>query len=399
VKILLGLIVLLLLALAAGPRIQRKLTFSRRFFLVGGEFLLLGWALGGQGLGLLDSATLGSLEPLLILGLGWIGLLVGLQFELPLLRRVPLSFYGVAIVQALLVLGILYLASYPLLSWIFGPGRLTQAAALFLAAAGADSSQHILALAVRERRHHPHAPVHLYQVCAEIDTLVPLFALAVLAGFQRELAFGPPVLPDWGEALWRLAQATGFGLILGLLLAFLLHRVKEASHHLLILVGFLALSGGLSRAAGFPPLFVNFVAGALTVNLVGHRGDTWRLVSTSERPIYFIFLLLVGAGWHLEQLWALAIAPVFVILRLLAKSLSLPVAGRLIFGRRLIGTEAGRALGGQSGVSVALVASLQFIERGPLAETVYSVVLVAFLVSALTAPGLSFRALQRGVQS
>ena len=96
-KILLGLIVFLLLGLAAGPRFQKRLSFSRRFFLVGGEFLLLGWALGGQGLGLLDDGTLASLESLLILGLGWIGLLVGLQFEMHLLRRVPASFYGVAV--------------------------------------------------------------------------------------------------------------------------------------------------------------------------------------------------------------------------------------------------------------------------------------------------------------
>jgi len=365
---------------------------------VGGEFLILGWALGSQGIGLLDDATLASLEPLLILGLGWIGLLVGLQFELRMLRRVPASFYGVAVIQALLVLALLFAAFYPLLAWLFGPGRLTQGAAFFLAAAGADSSQHILALAVRERRHHPHAPIHLYQICAEIDSLVPLFALAVLAGLQREIILLPHEAPGWSEGLWHLVQASGLGLLLGLLLSFLLHRVRDASHHLLILIGFLALSGGLSRALGFPPLFVNFLAGAVTVNLIGHRGNTWRLASASERPFYFIFLLLVGAGWHWEQYWALALAPLFFLLRLVAKMISLPVAGRLVLGRPLLGPEAGRALGGQSGVSVALVASLQLLQRGTLADTSYSIVLLGFLISALLSPGLSYRALKRGVR-
>ena len=49
--------------------------------------------------------------------------------------------------------------------------------------------------------------------------------------------------------------------------------------------------------------------------------------------------------------------------------------------------------------SVALVASLQFIERGTLADSVYSVVLLAFVLSALISPGLSYRALQRGVKA
>jgi len=398
-KILLGLIILLVLALAAGPRVQGRLPFSRRFFLVGGEFLLLGWALGGQGFGLLDRPTLAALEPLLILGLGWIGLLLGLQFELPILRRVPKSFFGIAILQGLLVLAALYLLLVPLLARLFGPGPTTQAAAFFLAAAGADSSQHILALAVRERRRHPHAPVHLFQFCAEIDNLIPLLALGLLAGFHHERALMTLTDPGWLDALSRLGLAVGLGALLGLLLAFLTQRVRETSHHLLILIGFLAFSGGLARALGFPALFVNFVAGVVTVNLLGFRRDTWKLAAASEKPFYYIFLLLVGAGWHLGSPWALALAPLFFALRLGAKSLTLFLAGRAIFGRALLGPRAGLTLSGQSGVSVALVASFQFLERGTLADSSYSVILIAFLLSALSAPGLTVGALQRAVKT
>ncbi len=397
-KILLALILFLLLGLGAAPRIQGRLPFSRRFMLVGAEFLVLGWALGEHGLGFLDRPMLTALEPLLVLGLGWIGLLVGLQFEWRLLRRIPLSFYGTGIIQGLIVLVVLFFPLRWLLAGIFGPGPDTATAAFFMAAAGAESSQHILALALSERRQRPHAPVHLYRFCAELDNLIPLIALALLAGYLQQRALLPMDAPSWSMTFRSLGMGTLLGIALGLLLSLLHKGVVKPAHHLLVLLGFLALSGGVSRTLGFPPLFVNFVAGIVSVNLMGHRDDTWQLAAASERPFYTIFLVLVGAGWQLGSPWVVLLAPVFFLLRVSGKMLGLAIAGRIAMGKRLLGARAGLALSGQGGISVALVASFQFLDRGTLADSIYSVVLIGFIISALISPSLTLMGLKRGVR-
>ena len=367
--------------------------------LVGGEFLILGWALGEQGLGFLDRAMLAALEPLLVLGLAWIGLLVGLQFELHILRRIPRGFYGTGLLQGFISMLVLFFPLRWILAASFGPGPDTAAAAFFLAAAGAGSSQHILALALRERYSRPHAPVHLYQFSAELDNLIPLLALALMSGFLHQRALLPLDAPSWAITWSRVGLGALLGIGLGLLLTLLQKGVKQPSHHLLVLLGFLALSGGVARTLGLPALFVNFVAGVVSVNLLGHRDDTWRLATASERPFYTIFLILVGAGWHLGSPWVLLLAPFYFALRLGSKVFGMSLAGRLALGKHLLGPRAGLALSGQGGVSVALVASIQNLQRGTLADTVYSVVLIGFLLSALVSPALTLHGLQRGVKA
>jgi len=391
VKILLGLVVLLALALAA-PRRGRR-SRARSFFLVGGEFLLLGWALGDEGLGLLDEETLLALEPLLTLGLGWIGLLVGLQFEWRLLRRTPGRLYLAGLAQGLAAGAVVFLAAWPALAVLFGGGWRTGAAAAFLAASVAGSSVQVLGVSARGFRPDEDAPLALYRFCAAVDTLLPLAALALLFGFHHEGALLGGAEPRLLPALAWAGRAVLMGAALGLILAALIQNVREPSHRLLLLLGFLGFSGGLAGALDLPPLFVNFVAGVVTVNLLGHQRHTWELATASERPFYFIFLLLVGADWRLGSPWVLALAPALFALRLVGKSGGMRLAGRLLPGSSGTGLKPGLALAGQGAVSVAMVASFQFQERDELSAAAYSLVLLGFLLSAALAPALARRAL------
>ena len=53
----------------------------RYLFFFGTEFLLIGYMIGPRGLGLIPADIVESLDPLLHLGLGWAGLMFGLQFN------------------------------------------------------------------------------------------------------------------------------------------------------------------------------------------------------------------------------------------------------------------------------------------------------------------------------
>lgn len=396
-KTLLALIVLLLLALAAGPRTHSRFgRLSQSFFFLGGEFLIIGWAL--RSLGILGDASWDALRPLLTLGLSWIGLLLGLQFEFRHLKKIPLSFHAVGLFQGILVLVAISLAFYPLLIRLFGDGMETQAASLLLGAAAATSSQDILALAIHRRRRHPHAPVHLYRYAAAMDSVIPVMVLVLLFGVNHGRSIFSEGSPSWLGALGWTGYATGLGIVLGLLFVFLLFRLRERSHHLLITVGFLVFSGGLAMALDFPPLYVSFISGIVLVNITGHHNRTWEIAVASERPFYFILLVLVGAGWHMGSYWGLILAPLFFLGRILAKSLALSLSGRIFFGKQLLDWRSGLALSGQGATAVALVASVQLVERGTLADSSLSMILVAVLLSGLFAPALTSEGLSRGVR-
>jgi len=393
-RTLLALIVLLLLALAASARTRGGgSSLAQRFFLAGAEFLVLGWALGA--LGILGEAIREALHPLVILGLSWIGLLLGLQFELRQMGKIPASYHAVGLAQGLLVLGSVSLTLYPLLARLFGSGIETQAIALLLGSAAATSSQGVLALVLRERNRPAELPDQILQLAAGLDSAIPVLILALFYGTGRGGALSRTGAVDWPGALAWLGYATALGFGLGLLLILLLHRDRNRAEHLLLTIGFLIFTGGLAMALGFPPLYLSFVAGATLVNFSGRSTRTWEIAVASERPFYYILLLLVGAAWRMGSPWALLLAPLFFLLRIAAKSGALWLAARALLGPAVLGRRAGPALSGQGAVALALTANLQLIERGTLTDSALTMILAAVILSSLLAPGLTALGLDR----
>ena len=94
-KIFFALLLIIFLAFSGYHLTFKRLKlpfFKYKIYLTGTEFLFLGLLLGPQFLNLLDTQTMGGLDPLSALLLGWIGLLFGFQFEFSRLRRFPEQF-------------------------------------------------------------------------------------------------------------------------------------------------------------------------------------------------------------------------------------------------------------------------------------------------------------------
>jgi hypothetical protein len=87
-----GTVAFLVLVAFAVLGTELREAFSRRGLrapaMEGILFLAIGFALGGSGLGLFPADVLANLRVVVLFGLGWIGLVFGLQIELRVLRRV-----------------------------------------------------------------------------------------------------------------------------------------------------------------------------------------------------------------------------------------------------------------------------------------------------------------------
>src|SRR5690606_37562973 len=115
---------------------------ARRYLIVSGaEYLLLGILLGPQVSGMITPTTVGDFAPFMTLAFGWIGALVGAQFRLPELLRIPRVMYRVAWLEAVFSLaGVAGIMAATLIWWFaLEPGAVVRPAIVLGAIAVASA--------------------------------------------------------------------------------------------------------------------------------------------------------------------------------------------------------------------------------------------------------------------
>ena len=294
-----------LAVLGAHPRVRQ---WERRFGLTvlastGFPFLLLGVAF--RELGVLTGTVLSDLRPLFEFGLGWIGLTIGTNLDLRRFDRLPPSFAPVIALQSLLPILCAAIACSLTLVWLgVVPGSGLTRDALILMACAAVSAPANLDLLLRRWQ----SSVRLVLEVTRVDQLAALAILGLIAVMFR---------PDRTATLWYLPRSgwflmmLGLGALLGVVLYLLVRNVAEPREELALLMGGAALASGMAGYLALSVAVVCAIAGAVLINLISPAGD--RIVATLrdvERPLYFIFLFIVGFAWRPDewQGWVLGIA-------------------------------------------------------------------------------------------
>ena len=359
-------------------------------FLTGSEFLIVGALLGSGFFGILDDVTLQGLYPFMGLGLSWIGLLFGIQWEFRRLIRIPRESFGVAMIQAFVTMAVVALPFAFLFRWLFpGEGAMVLLAALTLGAAASDTAQSSLALVSRGAPRGARPLMRLLQSVSDLDGLVGVvaFGLAVCLVLPHSTMPGP---------LW-IGISIGLGVVCGLLLTALASYRLNPREMLLIVIGTVVFSGGLALHLGLSPLLINLIAGMVVANLARHRARTGirSVLLQGEHSIYILFLLLVGAGWAVDALWIVALVPAYFVARIVGKF----AGGYVSTGFFLPGAASFRRIGlgliSHGGMAVAIVVNLQQIHRSSLTDAITSIVLLGILISGFVSPMLTRRLLER----
>ncbi len=297
-----------LAVLGAHPRVLR---WERRFGLTvlassGFPFLLLGVLF--RELGVLTNAVLTDLRPLFEFGLGWIGLTIGTNLELRRFDRMPKAFAPVIALASLLPIVCAAIACSLALAWLgVVPGRGLVRDALLLMACAAVSAPANLDLLLRRWK----ASRPLVLEVTRVDQLAALAILGFIAVMFR---------PDRTVTLWHLPRSgwflmtLGLGALLGVVIYLLVRNVKERTEELALLMGGVALASGMAGYLALSVAVVCALAGAVLINLRrgGHIVPALRVV---ERPIYFLFLFVVGAAWRPDEWQGWFLGVVFAVSR------------------------------------------------------------------------------------
>ena len=339
-------------------------------------FLAIGAVMGPGSLALLSWGDLEDLRPVLALGLGVAGVLIGLNLEPRLLRLLPRAVYAAAAAHAgaAFLWVALPLAGPLLFSMGLSPSAAVGAAAL-LGAAASLSSGHFAVLGYRTGRMDRVRGLSV-ALLTMLDDVVGLGVL-VLA-----LVFG--AADDPLEGLGLVALALLMGAACGGLLAFLMHGLNDHGELMAVLLGGVALVSGAAAYLRISTLLAGVACGA-TLALVGGRAveQAARELGRFERPSYLFLIFLVGAHVQARDVMAWALLPAYLGLRFLGKVTGGALAQRIAGGTLDLPPRLGYALIAQGGLALCLVVEYLMLVPGPLSQRVFDVVVVGAVINEL----------------
>jgi Kef-type K+ transport system membrane component KefB len=385
-------VVLLLLIGLVGAR----LSFSRRevplgpqlFVAIGGPFLFLGFIIGPHLLRLLSLETVYQLRPLLALGLGWVGILFGLQLDRDHLRPFPPRYLALAWLQALIALAVVFLIGYLIVNAWF---HLRLAGIIVAAAATACvSTPAAIALISNTYRTRGRMTRLLFYV-ASLDAAVGIVALGLIHAAHQDTAL-------WAGGRLSILEWFLISVLLGMFFGVLflsLTRIRPRSQELvLLLIGLVLFASGTAFYLSLSPLFICLITGVVIGNLSPMRRRVYKALAQWEKPIYIMMLVLAGALLKFPTWWIAPLVAVYVTTRILAKWLGAVMASRLRPGGLRIPGRFGLALTPQGGLSLAMAISFLVIyvptgtESSAALEVFFATVVIAVGISDLLGPFL-----------
>lgn len=375
---------LILIPLVAASYLAAHVAFdwlARRYRIVSGaEYLVLGILLGPQVSGLLAPAVLEQFSPLITLGVGWTGALLGAQFVLPRLIRIPGAVYRVALVEAVLTLMVVSGVMMALLAWwlYLEPLEVLIPAVALGAMATVTSEAGIAVASARRPRGDP--LVGQLRVSAGMCAFVAVVTIGLLTALLHPDTTPGPLDPTPTE--WVVINLA-IGVVGGVLFHLFVGEERQPDRLLIALVGAIILVSGAAAYLRLSAMLSAVVFGAILANTSLRRGEIDASLAKIERPLYFTLLVLAGASWTTGPAnWVLPTV-VFLIARAVGHVASARLAARANGRLAVLGPHWGRGLLGQGGFALVLGLSYVQLTDLPIPTIVFSAVVISVLLTDL----------------
>jgi hypothetical protein len=347
--------------------------------------VVIGFLLGPQVSGLLNAGQVQDLTPIVSLALGWLGMLLGTYFRLPTMALIEADHLRIAFAEAVgtfLAAGAALLAVFRFLAGASWTEAAAQAVTLG-AVATLTSPIAVDAVVDRIRSRSQVPPV--LQLTARIDALIAVVAfglvLAVLHQGQVAPGVRPPTATEW--AVINVAVGVASGVLFHLFLGPRGHL--DEGRLFVALAGAIVVASGASYYLNLSPIYTNLILGFILVNSGSAHRDVTRLLLSTERPVYLALLLFAGAAWSPGSVDLLFIAPLFVAIRLGARTLGGRLAGLRVAPPELRTPGLGRGLLALGGIGVAIALNYGQVYPDLHPRLILSATLLAVLLFEIVA--------------
>jgi Kef-type K+ transport system membrane component KefB len=284
----------------------------------GTEYVMLGFALGPSALGLVERSMLVTFEPVAHAAVGWLSLVLGLQYGVNAGHRVRATRIAGSWAAFLFTAMIIAAAVWAVLGFVSPLAPLDRVLVAGGAGAATAETTRYAARWVIERDKADGPLAQLVGDLAESDDLVPLLLVAALFALRPERDL---ILQGRSPWIW-FGVTLGLGALLGAMAAALLGRTFRVAEAWSVMLGMSMLAIGTASRLGLASITAMFVMGTAISVLSPHRRDVVAMIAPTERPVMLPALLLAGANVELSTVrwlpWVLAAA---VVARLLGKQL------------------------------------------------------------------------------
>lgn len=353
----------------------------------GSEYLVLGFALGPHVLDVLGRSLARTFEPVVLVGTGWLALIIGVGYVRVADRWLKPSRAAVGVLFGVVTCLAVAAAAYwaiPSLGIFHGFQRI--AVALGMGACASATTRHSVRWVVE--RHGARGPLADFAAdAARASALVPPLALTLLFALAPGGAL--PQVPALGRVGLTLALGAGLGVIAALLLGRDFRR--DESWGALLGTGLLTL--GAADRAGLSLLGAMFAMG-LVLAASPHRLEIKAMLTPTEKPVLLPVTLLAGAYINLKLP-----TPVFV---LVAIAVAAKLLARVLLGA-VLGVGPARGTGADFGLSTiasggfTIAAALAFSTRVPgvASDAVLLFAVVSTVLGEWLAPAALRRSLNR----
>ncbi len=356
---------------------------AQHIFLLGGEYILIGVILGPSVTNVLSPEVISSLTPIIMVGIGWLGLLLGNQLAWRNLRRFSMAMHEFLVLENLFY----FILMVPILYWSLHTGLPLSAnmgsSGFWIILAGLAATS---PTAINIISHHLRVPMRftmLLRFLSALDGVFAIVMLGVIYGLKHESArLGFLVLSGWHWILVPIA----LGVLGGLFFHFLLHFGKSDSELVLITMGIIIYVGGMAFLLKLSALFVAFIIGVITANYSERHAKLSQILSATEKPFYIVFLIFAGALWQFEYWSVFIFAPLLFLLRIVVKWAGSFVTAKMLPPFRDLPAVHGLGLCSLAGLTLAIALEYNLLSPGSQSEWILGLMIVIVLLNQILSP-------------
>jgi hypothetical protein len=326
VKTLIAFGILLVVGFLGSVKLFHRLKVSSPFsylFYSGTVFIFFGLIIGENGFNLLSRETVHHLEPLIHFSLGWVGFIFGFQLELKYLKRIRWRWYIGLVASYLVTFLAVFFLTFAALR-LFTHGFIDDIAiaigfSLVLAILIPESSISFVVWCSKFFKHYI-SQFRFLSFIASVDNIFPILVTGILFSLYKYMPStqGITALPA-SRFLVSFGLQALIGTLSGVFLHYLLKRIQEKLEISAVLLGVIFFISGLSLMAGFSPLFVSMLAGAVFSNLTRRHSYFLKIITPTEKPIYLIFLVYLTMQKAELPLEMILLAIVLLVFKYLSK--------------------------------------------------------------------------------
>jgi len=369
----------------AGARIFQKFHIPT---VVG--YVVIGLLIGESGLNLIGRDTVGTLSSFNTFALGIIGFMIGGELRRDVFKKFGKQFFIILCSEGITAFILVAVLSASI-AWYFTENLQTSIAMALVLGAIASAT----------------APAATVSVLWEYKTRGPLTStvLAVVAlddalslllyGFASSIAAAVigrtdgSILMTILMATLEIAGAVILGILAGLLLSFVLKRIKEPDKALAFTVSSVLLVIGLSIALKLGSILAAMILGATIANLAPRRRQSaFELVEKFAPPIYVLFFVLAGAHLVLHEVtgWMIVMILVYLIGRTAGKFFGSWFGARQSKAPDAVRRYLGLCLLSQAGVAIGLAIISSQLFAGQIGHAIIVIVMTTTFVVEVFGP-------------